>query len=240
MLLALKQIKILPGHKVILKDINWQTFEQILEELGEHRSARIAYEHEALEIMVPLPEHEIDKVFITNFVEILLEELDIDFYPLGSTTFKNELMQQGIEPDNCFSLGARSLRADAHANAKGDCESPGSHRYIENEAAIRGKNRLDLTVDPPPDLALEIDVTSRTHPQIYQALGVPELWRFEKGKLQINVLSKGEYIEVEFSPHFPNFPLIEVIPQYLQRVKNEGRNKTMKAFRNWVKAQILE
>jgi Uma2 family endonuclease len=212
MLLALKQIEIPPGHKVILKDIDWQHFEQILEELGEHRSARIAYKHEVLEIMVPLPEHEVDKVFITNFVEILLEELDIEFYPLGSTTFKNELMQHGIEPDNCF--------------------------YIENEAAIRGKNRLDLSIDPPPDLALEIDITSRTYPQIYQGLGVPELWRFEKGKLQINVLRNREYIEVEFSPHFPGFPLIEMIPEYLQRVKTEGRNKTMKAFRNWVKQQI--
>jgi Uma2 family endonuclease len=108
MLLALKQLEIPPGHKVILKDINWQKFEQILEELGEHRSARIAYEHEALEIRVPLSEHEVDKVFITNFVEIILEELEIDFYPLSSTTFKNKLMAQGIEPDNCFSLGARS------------------------------------------------------------------------------------------------------------------------------------
>lgn len=212
MLLALKQIEIPPGHKVVLKDINWQKFEQIIEELGEHRSARIAYEYGVLEIMVPLLEHEVDKVFITNFIEILLEELEIDFYPLGSTTFKNELMKHGIEPDDCF--------------------------YIQNEAAVRGKNRLDLTVVPPPDLALEIDVTSRTHPQIYQALGVPELWRFEKGKLQINVLREGEYVEVEFSPNFPNFPLTEVIPKYLQRVKNEGRNKTMKAFRNWVKEKI--
>jgi Uma2 family endonuclease len=214
MLLALKQIEIPPGHKVVFKDINWQKFEQILEELGEHRSARIAYEHEALEIMVPLPEHEVNKVFIADFIKVLLEELDIEFYPLGSTTFKNELMAQGIEPDDCF--------------------------YIENEAAVRGKNRLDLTVDPPPDLALEIDVTSRTHLQIYQALGVPELWQFEKGKLQINVLREGEYVEVKFSPHFSGFLLIEVIPQYLQRVKTEGRNKTMKSFRNWVKEQILE
>ena len=75
---------------------------------------------------------------------------------------------------------------------------------------------------------------------LYQALGVPELWRFETGKLQINVLTEGEYIEVEFSPHFPNFPLIKVIPEYLQRVKTEGRNKTMKAFRSWVKQQISE
>jgi Uma2 family endonuclease len=212
MLLELKRIDVPPGHKVLLTDVSWLEFETILEELGEHRAARIAYDHGTLEIMTPLPEHEVDKVFITNFVEILLEELDIDFYPLGSTTFKNELMKQGIEPDNCF--------------------------YIENEAAVRGKERLDLTSDPPPDLALEIDVTSRTHPNIYAALGVPELWRFEKGKLQINLLQDGKYIESELSPHFLNFPLREVIPEYLKRVKTEGRNKTMKAFRTWVKEQI--
>ena len=105
---------------------------------------------------------------------------------------------------------------------------------------MRGKNRLDLTVDPPPDLALEIDVTSRTHPNIYAALGVPELWRFEKGKLQINVLENGKYMEVEFSPHFPDFPLQSAIPKYLSQVKTDGRNKTMKVFRTWVREQITE
>ena len=163
MLLELKRFNIPPGHKVFLKDVSWQEFETILEELGEHRASKIAYEQGRLEIMTPLPKHETTKLFITNFIEILLEELDLEFYPLGSTTFKNRESRQGIEPDNCF--------------------------YIQNEAAVRGKERLDLSVDPPPDLALEIDVTSRTHPSIYEALGVPELWRFEKGKLQINFLS---------------------------------------------------
>jgi len=163
--------------------------------------------------MTPLPEHEVNKLFITNFIEIILEELEIEFYPLGSTTFKNQLMEYGIEPDNCF--------------------------YIENEAQVRGKNRLDLTVDPPPDLALEIDITSRTHREIYQQLGVRELWRFEQGNLQINVLENGNYMEVEFSPHFPSLPLKEVIPQYLEQVKTLGRNKIMKEFRNWINAQKI-
>jgi Uma2 family endonuclease len=132
---------------------------------------------------------------------------------LGSTTFKNELMDIGIEPDNCF--------------------------YIQNEAAIRGKDRLDLAIDPPPDLALEIDVTSRTHLDIYQALGVPELWLFENGKLQINLLQDGQYVESEFSSNFPQFSIKEVIPQYLNKCRIEGRNKTMKEFRAWVKEQIL-
>ncbi len=212
MLLKLKQINVPSGQRVLITDLSWQEFEAVLEDLEEKRSSRIAYDRGTLEIMTPLPEHEINKIFISNFIEILLEELDLEFCPLGSTTFKNKLMNLGIEPDNCF--------------------------YIQNEAAIRGKERLDLTVDPPPDLALEIDVTSRTHPHIYQALGVPELWLFENDKLQINVLQDGQYIESEFSQNFPQFPLKEVIPQYLNRCKTEGRNKTMKAFRAWVKQQI--
>ena len=212
MLLELKRFNIPPGHKVFLEDITWQEFETILEELGEHRASRVAYDNGILEIMTPLPEHETNKLFISNFIEIILEELDIDFYPLGSTTFKNLDMLKGIEPDNCF--------------------------YIQNEAAVRGKEKLDLSIDPPPDLALEIDITSRTHSSIYEALGVSELWRFEKGKLQINILRDRKYTESAFSLIFPNLPLIEVIPQYLSQVKAAGRNKTMRAFRTWVREQI--
>lgn len=212
MLLELKQLEVPPGQRVLLKNVSWQEFETILEELGEHRAARVAYENGMLEIMTPLPEHEVTKVFLTNFVEILLEELDIEFLPLGSTTFKNELMDKGIEPDNCF--------------------------YIQNEPVVRGKDRLDLTVDPPPDLALEIDVTSRTHYSIYEALAVPELWRFEKSKLQINLLQNGKYLESTSSLIFPNFPLQQVIPEYLQQCKTVGRNKTMRAFRAWVQELI--
>jgi Uma2 family endonuclease len=212
MLLELEKIYVPPGHKVLLEKITWQKFETILEELGEHRSARIAYDNGILEIMTPLAEHESDKEIIGDLIKDLLEELDIEFYCLGSTTFKNQQMAKGIEPDNCF--------------------------YLKNEAKVRGKKRLDLTIDPPPDLALEIDVTSRTHPPLYATLGVPELWRFEEGKLQINVLQGKTYVEVEFSPTFPELPLKDVIPQYLEQVKLMGRNKTMKAFRTWVRGQI--
>ena len=211
MLLELKRLNVPPGQRVLLEDVSWQEFEAILSELGEHRAARVAYDNGILEIMTPLPEHERNKETISDLVKALLEELDIEFLPLGSTTFKNQLMKKGIEPDNCF--------------------------YIQNETAVRGKDRLDLTVDPPPDLALEIDVTSRTHPNIYEALKVPELWRFEKGKLQINVLQLGKYVELAFSPTFPNFPLSQVIPEYLLQCKTVGRNKTMRAFRSWVREQ---
>jgi Uma2 family endonuclease len=210
MLLNIKRIHVPPGQRVLLRDVTWQEFETILDELGEHRAARIAYDGGVLEIMAPLPEHEDDKEIISDLVKALLEELDIEFRSLGSTTFKNQIMLQGIEPDQCF--------------------------YIENESKIRGKKRLDLTQDPPPDLALEIDITSRTHLNIY-ALKVPEVWRFEKGKLQINLLQNGSYVESQQSLIFPNLSLVEILPQYLEQSKNAGRNSTIKAFRRWVREQ---
>ncbi|MFP4102326.1 Uma2 family endonuclease [Coleofasciculus sp.] len=212
MLLELNRITVPPGQRVLLSNVSWQEFEMILEDLGEHRAARVAYDNGTLEIMTPLPEHESRKELVSDLLKALLEELDIEFCTLGSTTFKNEVMTKGIEPDNCF--------------------------YIQNEAAVRGKDRIDLTLDPPPDLALEIDVTSRTHPSIYEALRVPELWRFEKGRLQINLLRDGKYSLSNFSPNFPNFPLIEAIPNYLDQCRSLGRNKTMKAFRVWVQEQL--
>ncbi|NEP01003.1 MAG: Uma2 family endonuclease [Symploca sp. SIO2E9] len=214
MLLELNRITVPPGQRVLFSNVSWQEFEAILEDLGEHRASRVAYDNGTLEIRTPLPEHETKKVLIGDLVKILLEELDIEFWPLGSTTFKNEEMVKGIEPDDCF--------------------------YIQNETVVRGKKRLDVTVDPSPDLALEIDVTSRTHPSIYEALGVPELWRFEKEKLEINVLREGKHIKCEYSPIFPNLPLIEIIPQYLKQSIASGRNKTMKAFRAWVREQIAQ
>ncbi|MEY2914968.1 MAG: hypothetical protein RLZZ184_4277 [Cyanobacteriota bacterium] len=208
MLLELKRIHVPPGQRVILENVTWKELETIIAELGEHRAARIAYDRGILEIISPLPEHEFDKEIISDLVKALLEQLDVEFISLGSTTFKNQFMAQGIEPDQCF--------------------------YIQNEAVIRGKKRLDLTIDSPPYLALEIDITSRTHLNIYQGLKVPEVWRFENGILQINLLQNGVYVESKSSLNFPNLPLIEVIPESLQKSRTIGRNATLKAFKNWV------
>jgi len=211
-LFELKQLTVPPGNTVQLKNISWQMYEAILDEMGEGYAARLAYNKETLEIRMPLPKHERAKSMIGDLVKVLLEELDIDCEPLGSTTFKREDMESGVEPDECF--------------------------YIPNALAIRGKDRIDLTNDPPPDLAIEIDNTSSTSLSSYQALGVPELWRYNGRVLQINVLQYGKYVETQISPNFPGFPLVEVIPQYLEQSKAIGRNATIKAFRNWVRERL--
>jgi len=207
--LQLRQLDVPPGQRLLLHDVSWDEFEAILAELREHRGSRIAYDNGLLEIMAPLPEHESDKEIISDLLKALLEELDREFLTLGSTTFKNKAMMKSIEPDQCF--------------------------YIQNEAAVRGKKRLDLTVDPPPDLALEVDVTSRTHPETYAALGVPELWRREGQTIRIYQLQSGQYVEVQNSPTFPDWPLQEQIPPFVAKSQTEGRNTAMKAFRQWVR-----
>ncbi|QIR35775.1 Uma2 family endonuclease [Tolypothrix sp. PCC 7910] len=212
MLLQLNQLVVPVGHQLLIKNISWSAYKNILAELGENRNSRISYSQGMLEIMAPLPEHEVSKKIIGNLVEILLEELDIEFWSLGSTTFDQEKMDAGVEPDDCF--------------------------YIQNEAAVRGKDRIDLTIDPPPDLAIEIDITSRTRFNNYEVLGVPELWRWNGNRLEINVMINGKYVASTASAVFPNLPIAQIIPEYLIRSKSEGRNATMKAFRAWVREQM--
>jgi Uma2 family endonuclease len=212
MLLKLQQIIVKPGQQMLLQDISWQQLENILEEMEERRAARISYSYGWLEIMVPLPEHEKDKEYIGELVRILLDKLQVDFEPFGSTTLKNERMRQAVEPDTSF--------------------------YIQNQAAIIGKNRIDLTIDPPPDLAIEIDITSRTRFENYEILGVPELWRHTQQGLEISVLKEGKYITSESSPNFPNIPIIELVNEYVQQCLTIGRSQAMRNFRDWVKNNL--
>ncbi|MEH1792950.1 Uma2 family endonuclease [Nostoc sp.] len=212
MLLKLQQIIVKPGQQMLLQDISWQQLENILDEMGERRAARISYSNGWLEIMVPLPEHEKDKELIGDLVKVLLEILQIDFEPFGSTTLKNERMRQAVEPDTSF--------------------------YIQNQAAVIGKNRIDLTIDPPPDLAIEIDITSRTRFENYEILGVPELWRYTQQSLEISLLKEGKYITSESSPNFPDIPIVELVNEYVQQCLTIGRSQAMRNFRDWVKNNL--
>ena len=206
MQLTLEQLIIPAGHQILLKDINWQTFEDMLDEFDKTgRKSRFSYSRNRVELMSPLAVHEDDKTIIGNLVEIILEELDIEFRALGSMTLKSKKLKKAVEPDECF--------------------------YIQHEASIRGLAKIDLTIDPAPDLAIEIDITNRTHFDNYEKLGVPELWRFDGETLDILVLSGGCYQSVRKSHQFPQFEIKQMIPDYLARSKQEGRNKSLKAFR---------
>jgi Uma2 family endonuclease len=211
--IAIAQIQVIPGQRVTLDNISWQEFEEILEDLGEHRHSHIAYYRGVLEFRMPLPGHERAKVLIGDLLKITLDELGLEWESLGSSTFKSQVMQAGIEPDDCF--------------------------YIQNYQAMIGKQRLDLTVDPVPDLAIEVDLTSATQISAYEALGVPEIWCYKKGKLEISVLENGQYIKALTSKVFPDLPVIEGISLFLEKSGELPMSALRREFRQWLKNYLV-
>lgn len=201
------------GQSILLENVSWQAFETLLVELGDQRAARVAYDEGILEIMAPLPEHEYYKEAIGVLVQDLADVVDIDYETLGSTTWKRQDLLAGVEPDNCF--------------------------YFQNESVIRGKLDFDLTKDPPPDLVLEIDVTHKSLDRfpIYARLGVPEIWRYEKGQIKIYQLQGNRYVETSTSLIFPVIPVQQIIP-FIQQHRAAGKKSMRRAFRDWVRQQI--
>ncbi len=198
------------ADRVMLYDISWQQFENLLKDLGEHRAARLAYDRTTLEIMTPLPEHEHYKEVISIAVQDIAEELAIDYESYGSTTWKRESRMAGVESDNCF--------------------------YFQNEATVRGRLDLDLKQDPPPDLAIEIDITNKSLNRfpIYARLGVPELWCYDSDELKIYLLQNGEYVESENSLVFPTLA-IRYLPKLIEQNRADGRRAIRQAVREWVR-----
>jgi Uma2 family endonuclease len=164
--------------------------------------------------MAPSPEHEIYKKTMGRFVETLAEELNIRIYPLGSTTFKRAELS-GSEPDECF--------------------------YIKNINIVKGKKRIDLTQDPPPDLVVEINITSSSQNrfEVYADIGVPEIWRYDGNSFSINILQNQQSVAVERSLAFPNLPIAE-ISNFLQQVGQKDYLELVREFRDWIKSQIGE
>lgn len=211
--ISISQIVVPSGRSILLKDISWQKFESILLKLGERRASRLTYDQGTLEIMVPLPDHEYFKDCIADLIKDLADELEINYECFGSTTWKLQASMGGAEPDSCF--------------------------YIQNETAIRGRLDIDLTQDPPPDLVLEIDITSKSLDRlpIYARLGVPEVWRYDRKKLYIYQLEQQTYDEVEYSLAFPTFP-VQAIPEFIKKNLSLGRRALRQSFRAWVREQL--
>ncbi|MBE9038686.1 Uma2 family endonuclease [aff. Roholtiella sp. LEGE 12411] len=201
-----------PTEIIHLSGISWQTYENLLTELNASRRLRLTYNRGTLEIMVPSPEHERYKELVGRFVETLAEELEVSIEPLGSTTFKRPELS-GAEPDKCF--------------------------YIGNINVIKGKKIINLQQDPPPDLVVEIDITSssKNRFEVYADMGVPEIWRYDGKDFSINILQDKKYIAVEQSLSFTNLPILE-ISNFLQQVGQKDYLDLVREFRNWVKSQI--
>jgi Uma2 family endonuclease len=195
---------------LVLDYVSWDFYERLLQEIG-NRPIRVTFHRGRIEIMAPLAEHELEKRAIGRLLEQLTLEFKIPIRCFGSTTFRREDKQAGLEPDECY--------------------------YLRNDPKVRGMMRFDPAVHPVPDLAVEIDVTHRSisRQPIYADLGVPELWRYDGRRLNVLLLNAaGDYSPSPSSPNFPLLPM-ETFQTFVKRMLGEEeQNSVVNEFRQWV------
>ncbi len=202
--ISLQDLEITPGNRVGIHHLSWPDFTNILENLSENRSTRVAYHAGTLEIMSPLAAHERLHRIISAIITTILESQERDWEDFGSTTIKRSPVA-GIEPNTCF--------------------------YIQNAAQVQGCTNLDLANYPPPDLAIESDLTSLTVISAYVALQVPEVWIYRNHQLTIYLLENQSYRESPNSLAFPTTPVITLIPQLVKQAIDIGTRKTLQNLR---------
>jgi Uma2 family endonuclease len=205
------------GTCLRLSNVNWKMYTQLLYAFAEHRGIRLTFDQGDLEIMAPLLRHDGDTWILGHLVFALADELRLPLRSGGSTTLRRRLSQRGLEPDACF--------------------------WIANAHRIAGVRRLNLRRDPPPDLAIEVDVThsSLDRMAIYAALAVPEVWRLEGRVLTFHVLdAAGQYTVSDASLSFPIVKPSDLVA-FLKRAKrSKDEISIVRDFRTWVQQRLTQ
>jgi Uma2 family endonuclease len=204
-----------PGRRLRLSGIPWPMY-VAMSDLFMNHPVRFTYDRGELEIRTLSRLHERLKRLLALLLDLLVIQMDIDINHGGSMTFRREDLDRGLEPDDCY--------------------------WVQNEARVRGRDELDFTVDPPPDLVLEIEVTRNFLDRlaICAALRVPEVWRFDGQTFQVLLRNiAGAYVPAERSAAFPFLPVAQLI-QFLALDATQSETKVLQAFRAWVRERIAQ
>ena len=199
------QTQISAETRTVMEDIRWETFV----ELADQRRGsvpRMTFDEGVLELMSPRRQHENIGRLIGRFVETYTEVLEIEVQSVASTTFKRKDLQKAFEADESY--------------------------YIEHAEQIRPKEEIDLTIDPPPDLVIEVEITSSAiHKlKLFAAMRVPEVWRHDGEQLQMFSLENGGYKHVPSSPALPGLT-VAAINSLLEKRINVGETALIREFR---------
>jgi len=200
-------------RRFVLRNISWETYEALLRDL-EHRNVRLTYLRGDLEFMTVAPIHEWYKSLLRRAIDAITEELNIPIRSGGSTTFRRQLLKLGLEPDECY--------------------------WVRHEPQVRGRKDLDLDVDPPPDVAIEVENTRSAVNKlaVYAGLGFPEVWRFNGRTLRVARLQPdGSYARLDHSPTFPFLPMRELV-RFLGQAEGTDETTWIRSFRAWVRAEV--
>jgi Uma2 family endonuclease len=184
-----------PEGRVLLENVRWSTFQALITDLGPRRG-RVTYDRGTLEIMSPSKKHERLKMLLARFIMLFTQERAIKVQSTGSVTLEREDLDRGVEADDTY--------------------------YVVREPEVRDQEDLDLGRDPPPDIAVEVEVTKSflDREDIYAALGVPEVWRCDGNDITVHRLGKdGRYRRAPRSAVLPGFPLAAAVRLLRKRGK---------------------
>jgi Uma2 family endonuclease len=203
--------RITPERPLILPNITWDEYEELLEQVGEPAGLRISYDEGRLKVMSLSAEHEKYARFIEKMMTAMSLRLRLVILSFGSATMKKRRAEKGNEPDACF--------------------------YVQTAPAIGNRIQLDFAIDPPPDIAVEVDVHHDSDDKfaIYAGLGVPEIWLFDRTKLTIYLLQNGQYVESDTSRALPMLSS-RVLTDFLRRLPVEGEFQALLAFDEWLQS----
>jgi Uma2 family endonuclease len=199
-------------QRIVLHDVSWETYEHLLADHIDSSAPRFTYDRGELEIVSLSTEHERANRTIALLVEEVAVEWDIDVLNVGSMTFKREDLQRGFEPDSSF--------------------------YVQNEERGRGRAQIDPTVDPPPDLVIEIEITQSAIPKlpIYAEFGVREVWRFDGDRVTMLHLVAGQYDRTGTSDALPRLTA-ERVTEFMRLSTSLRRPEWMRQLREWARVQ---
>jgi Uma2 family endonuclease len=199
----------LPPGTVMRFPGSWQDYQTLRHQLGDRATPRIKYRPGEILLMSPLPSHGRTAHLIAQVVMVLLDHLARDYEAFTPITMDLPEVR-GIEPDYCF--------------------------YIDRWAAVAGKNRIDWESDPPPDLVIEIDITSFTDADDYLPYRVPEVWLYQSDRLKMYGLQDDRYELQSQSRYFPNFNLAEILGETFQIARDRNTSSAIRALRQKLSA----
>jgi len=203
-------IEKLPADSTLtLRNVSWEDYEALLEDLGDASGRRLSYDRGTLQITTLSSEHESYSRLVEKFVALLSARLRVRVLSFGSSTMKKKEDGKGSEPDACF--------------------------YVQTAPVIGHKIHIDFGVDPPPDVVVEIDVShdSLTKFPTYAALGVPEIWRYDGKVLLMYHLEHGQYVAAQSSLALPMLTPA-VLTEFLNRSQQSDQYDILLAFQEWL------
>ncbi|NET38422.1 MAG: Uma2 family endonuclease [Cyanothece sp. SIO1E1] len=200
----------LPSGAVVRLPASWQEYQRLCQQRGDRSIPRIKLRSGEVLLMSSLPKHGRDVSLLADVIKVLLDHVEREYDAFTPVTM--ELPEEsGIEPDYCF--------------------------YLDNWPAVSGKERIDWVTDPPPDLVLEIDVTSFSDVDDYLPYRVPEVWLFRKQQLLIYQLQSAKYIARSQSRYFPNIDLLSVITRCLQVAYKRNTSAAIRDLKQQLSAE---